>query len=218
MGQGHLDLIPSIRIRNLIEGTLRMGKISIILGSTRQGRQGEKVARWVQLQAAKRSDFESELIDLRDWSLPFLDIPVSPATVKDGNYGSDLINRWANKIKESDGFLIVTPEYNHGYPAVLKNAFDWVYAEWNRKPVAFVAYSAGPISGARVVEQLREVTIELQLVPLRFDVLVPNVTKMFDHDGNVADESWNKRLNTVLDHLVWWTNLLREARMQTARA
>lgn len=195
-----------------------MGKVTIILGSTRQGRQGGKVAQWVRQQAAKRTDFESELVDLREWALPFLDIPVSPASVKDGNYGPEVINRWASKIRESDGFLIVTPEYNHGYPAVLKNALDWVYAEWNRKPVAFVAYSGGPISGARVVEQLREVTIELQMVPLRFDVLVPNVSKMFDNDGNVADESWNKRLHNVFDHLVWWTNLLREARMQMAGA
>lgn len=191
-----------------------MSKVSIILGSTRQGRQGEKVAQWVRQQAAKRTEFESELIDLREWSLPMFDLPKSPAAVKDGEYGLDVINRWATKVRESDGFVIVTPEYNHGYPAVLKNALDWVYYEWNRKPVAFVAYSGGPISGARVVEQLKEVTIELQMVPLRFDVLVPNVTKMFDNEGNVADESWNKRLTTVFDHLAWWTNLLKEARAQ----
>jgi NAD(P)H-dependent FMN reductase len=188
-----------------------MNKISIILGSTRQGRQGERVARWVQTVAAARTEFQVEMLDLRDWPMPFYDQPVTPSMIK-GNYPHDIVNRWAGKIRDSDGFVIVTPEYNHGYPPVLKNALDWLYTEWNRKPVAFVAYSAGQIAGARSVEQLRLVSIELQLVPLRYDILIPAVQKQFNEAGEPLDESLNKRLNVVLDHLAWWTSTLKSGR------
>jgi NAD(P)H-dependent FMN reductase len=110
--------------------------IYIILGSTREGRKGEKVAKWVHSVAASRSDLDIELVDLRDWSLPFVHNADTPAS---GKYNVET-QKWADKIAQADGFLIVTPEYNHGYPAVLKNALDHLYAEWNGKPVAFVSY------------------------------------------------------------------------------
>ena len=188
-----------------------MTKISIILSSTRQGRQGERVARWVERVAKSRPEFEVELLDLRDWPLPFYDQAVTPSGLK-GVYPYEIVQQWAEKIATSDGFIIVTPEYNHGYPAVLKNALDWLYSEWNRKPAAFVAYSGGQISGARSVEQLRLVSIELQLVPLRFDVLMPSVQNQFSASGDLLDESWNKRLNGVLNHLAWWAETLKAGR------
>lgn len=192
-----------------------MSEIQIILGSTRQGRQGEKVARWVLRHATQRPEMNAALTDLRDWPFPFYDSPFSPAAAK-GDYGSDLANRWAQHIGHADGFILVTPEYNHGYPAVLKNALDTVYAEWNKKPVAFVSYSGGPGAGIRAVEQLRQVAVELQMVPLRQAVLIPSVSRTFDEAGDITDESYTKRLGTLFDQLIWWADLLRQGRVKAS--
>ncbi|HTX19838.1 MAG TPA: NAD(P)H-dependent oxidoreductase, partial [Bacteroidota bacterium] len=110
------------------------------------------------------------MIDLRDWQLPMYDEPISPVSNK-GIYTNPIGRKWADKIGEADGYIIVTPEYNHGYPAVLKNAIDWVFQEWRRKPVGFVSY--GNLGGARVIEQLRQVVIELQMLPIRNAVHIP---------------------------------------------
>ena len=146
-------------------------KIHIIIGSTRQNRFSEKIAPYIFGQLKKEEGVEAELVDLRDWPLPFFDEPMSPNMAK-GNYVNPLGRKWADKIKEADGYIIVTPEYNHGYPAVLKNALDWVFYEWAHKPVGFVSY--GSVSGARSVEQLRQVVIELQMHPIRNAIHLPN--------------------------------------------
>src|SRR3989344_8075712 len=178
-------------------------KIQIILGSTRQGRKSEMVGRWVLEQTQKRptsasqgetgEDFEYELIDLRDWDLPFYNELDSPNYL-DGKFSIDLAIKWGAKIAEADGFIIVTPEYNHGYPAVLKNALDYAYDGWNRKPVSFVSYG-GSAGGARSVEQLRLVAIELDMAPLRAGVYITQVSRAFDESGEkFKDEgNWNKR-------------------------
>lgn len=145
-------------------------KIQVITGSTRQNRFSEKPARYIFDELQKIEGVEAELIDLRDWPLPFFDEPSSPATLK-GNYSNEIAKKWAAKVGEADGYVIVTPEYNHGYPAVLKNALDWVFPEWNKKPVGFVGY--GNAGGARAIEQLRQVSIELQMVPIRNSINIP---------------------------------------------
>ncbi|PIR57717.1 MAG: nadph-dependent fmn reductase, partial [Parcubacteria group bacterium CG10_big_fil_rev_8_21_14_0_10_38_31] len=145
-------------------------KIKVIVGSTRQSRFSEKPAGWVLEELKKREGIEAELLDLRDFPMPFFDEAVSPA-MKQGPYQNEVVKKWTGKIAEADGFIIVTPEYNHGYPAVLKNALDYVYAEWNRKAVGFVSY--GSVSGARSVEQLRQVSIELQMAPIRSAIHLP---------------------------------------------
>ncbi len=178
-----------------------MSKIAIILASTREGRQGAKVAAWVHRVAETRKDHDFELVDLRDWPLPFYNLATSAAGAK-GEYGNELANRWSAAIRSFDGFIIVTPEYNHGYPAVLKNALDWLYSEWNDKPVAFVGYSNGPIAGARSVEQLRLVAVALQMITIRHDLLIPSVTKQFSETGEIADPSYVRRLETMLDHFL----------------
>src|SRR4051812_45778938 len=104
-------------------------KLFVIVGSTREGRYSDKPAHWILQELKARENVEAELIDLRDWPLPFFDDPLPPSQVNDGNYRSELTRTWAAKIKEADGFIVVTPEYNHGYPAVLKNAFDWISKE-----------------------------------------------------------------------------------------
>ena len=142
----------------------------VIIGSTRQNRFSEKPARYIFDELKKKENIQVELIDLRDWPLPFYDEVISPAVNK-GNYASELGKKWAAKVGEADGYIMVTPEYNHGYSAVLKNALDWVFPEWNGKPVGFVSY--GNAGGARAIEQLRQVVIELEMVPIRSAIHIP---------------------------------------------
>lgn len=179
-----------------------MLNIKIILGSTRQGRQGEKVARWILAEVSTRPGLEVELLDLKDWDLLMYQAPASPQA-----------DRWMKKIAEADGYIIVTPEYNHGYPAVLKNALDYPYKEWNNKPVGFISYSNGLGGGVRSVEQLKLVCIELQMAPIRATVAFPQVQDKFDEKNLVVDpESYSKTAGTFLDQLVWWGQALKTAR------
>src|ERR1700719_122064 len=136
----------------------QMTVISVIVGSTRQGRFSEKPAQWILQRLKSRGDIETRLLDLREFPLPFFDQPVPPAMPGRPPYENEMVKKWTAEIARSDGFIFVTPEYNFGPPAVLKNALDWVYPEWNRKAVAFVSY--GSALGARSVQQLRETAIE----------------------------------------------------------
>src|SRR5665213_1973426 len=146
-----------------------MPHIQIILGSTREGRSGEKVAKWVAKHASARTDFTSEVLDLKEFNLPFFDSAKSP-----GSSGiiAPAATAWSEAVAKGDGYIIVTAEYNHGYPAPLKNALDHLYKEWNNKPVAFVGYG-GMAGGSRAVEQLRQVVAELRMISIRECVLIP---------------------------------------------
>ena len=135
-----------------------MIRIAILTGSTRPGRVNEAVARWVYDLANQRTDAEFELVDIKDFNLPLLDEPVPPSQ---GQYSKAHTKRWAAKIASFDGFVFVTPEYNHGISGALKNAIDFLYAEWNNKAAGFVGY--GSAGGARAVEHLRLVMAELQV-------------------------------------------------------
>jgi NAD(P)H-dependent FMN reductase len=138
-----------------------MTTISVIVGSTRQGRFSEKPAQWILQHLQKRDGIEARLLDLRDFPMPFFDQPMTPAMPGRPPYENDVVERWTAEIAASDGFVFVTPEYNYGTSAVLKNAIDWVYPEWNRKAAAFVSY--GSAMGARGIQQLRETMIEVQI-------------------------------------------------------
>lgn len=181
-----------------------MIKIQIILGSTRPQRQSEKVGKWVFGQLSKNTGIEAELIDLRDWPLPFYNEVAGPSGLE-GNFSVEIAKNWGKKIKAADGYIIITPEYNHGYPAVLKNALDYAYEQWNNKPVAFVAYG-GIAAGSRSVEQLRQVAIELQMAPIREAVYIPMVWSGFDK------EVYNKRLDSLVKQLIWWAKALKTGR------
>src|SRR4026207_215391 len=133
-------------------------RISIISGSTRPGRNGEAVAKWVYEIAKKRTDAEFELVDIKDFNLPLLDEPVPPSR---GQYSKDHTKTWAAKIDSFDGFIFVTPEYNHGISGALKNAIDFLFREWNNKAAGFVGY--GSAGGVRAVESLRLVMGELMV-------------------------------------------------------
>src|SRR6267142_1622753 len=137
-------------------------RIGIVIGSTREGRFGEKPAHWIHEIAKQRTDLAFELVDLRDHLLPFFNEPRSPAY---GPVNNEAARLWAATLATLDGFIVVTPEYNHGPSAVLKNALDYAYTEFVRKPIAFVGY--GSVGAARAVEQLRLVTAELQMVSVR---------------------------------------------------
>jgi NAD(P)H-dependent FMN reductase len=184
-------------------------KIKVIIGSTRKGRFGEQPARWIYGEAVKRKELSVELLDLRDYPMPFFDEPVSPSMAKEP-YKNAAVSRWSQKIRDADGFIIVTPEYNHGYPGVLKNALDYLYYEWNKKPVGFVSY--GTVGGARSVEQLREVAVELQMVPLRYAVQIVNFWSELDEKGNLKTEKFKETADNLLSQLAWWAKVLKPVR------
>jgi NAD(P)H-dependent FMN reductase len=187
--------------------------ISVIVGSTRQGRFSEKPAEWILQHLKKRSGIDARLLDLRDFPMPFFDQAVSPAVPGHPPFDNDVVRKWTSAIGQSDGFVFVTPEYNYGPAAVLKNAIDWVYPEWNRKAAGFVSY--GSVMGARSVQQLREIAIELQLASVRSSVHVPVATLRAHYQGGDVDTGFAElegSAGKLIDDLLWWTAALKTAR------
>jgi NAD(P)H-dependent FMN reductase len=187
-------------------------RIQVIVGTGREGRFSERAADWVMARLRARDDLDAELVDLRDYPLPFYDQPVPPAYGR-REYPPD-VARWASKVDEADGYIVVTAEYNHGYPALLKNALDHAFPEFNRKPVAFVGY--GNVGGARAVEQLRLVAIELEMAPLRHAVhILPDVMRPVIQAQDTFDvelfAALDPRLDTLVADLLWWAAALRHA-------
>jgi NAD(P)H-dependent FMN reductase len=188
-----------------------MSKIGIILGSTRPGRNGEAVAKWVLDVASKRTDAEFELIDLLDYQLPHLDEAFPPAM---GQYTNPHTLEWAKKIASFDGFVIVTPEYNHSTSGVLKNALDYLFAEWNNKAVGFVSY--GSVGGARAVEHLRLVAGELMMADVRAQLALSLMTDFENYSLFLPNEHHEQMLGTVLDQVVAWSGALAHLRQPVA--
>ena len=189
----------------------RRPTILVIFGSTRQGRRGERVVTWLMDRLAARPEASFKLVDVRDLALPLFDAPVAPAR---GEIAPEAA-AWAAQVDQADGFLFVTPEYNHGYPAVLKNAIDHLYHQWVHKPAALVTYG-GFASGYRAAEQLRQVFVELTMVPVREQVglsLVPGVTPGLGAETGAASGPFLERaLDGLLEELLWWTRVLTPAR------
>jgi NAD(P)H-dependent FMN reductase len=185
-------------------------KLKVILGSTREGRKGAIVFDWLKKALPASPDFETEFLDLRDYSVPYYDYPGPASQIAD-----PAVKRWGAKIADGDAFIMITPEYNHGYTAVLKNAIDVLKGEWMKKPVAFVSYSMGPLAGARAVEQLRQVVIEMHMAPIRDAIHIPNLGQAFGKDGAPADEYLPKYLDILLEQLKWWALALKEGREKT---
>lgn len=183
-------------------------RIKIIVGSTRANRFSEKPAEWILGLAQARADLEVELLDLRDYPLPFFEEPFPPAYARD-NYSNPAVVKWRDKVKDGDGYIICTPEYNHGYPAVLKNALDYTYFSWGRKPVAFVSW--GGAGGTRGVEQLRLVAIELAMAPSRFAVHISNPW-LVKAISDIDTEQNRQSAAALLDDLAWWSRTLKTGR------
>ena len=191
-------------------------KIAVIISSTRPTRFGDKPAQWILDLAKQRPEFDVELVDLRNWPLPFFDEVASNAWVPTKN---ELGHRWQKKVAEFDGYIFVVAEYNRSITAALKNALDWAYNEWNRKAAAYVAY--GSVGGARAVEHLRLINVELQMAPVRQAVHIAAADfmplaqgkKTFADMPHLADGA-----KQMLDQLVWWTGALKAAREKTKTA
>jgi len=179
--------------------------IPVILGTARQGRESEHVARFVWEQTKKRSGVEAELIDVRNLPMRLDD---AGEQMKDPAFSAT--------VERCDGLILVTPEYNHGYPGLLKHALDMNLKEYIHKAVGICGVSAGPIGGARAIEQLLPVMRELGLVAIFEDVNFGKVGTLFDERGNLLDESYVRRVDKFLDELIWMSRVLRHGRENIA--
>lgn len=189
-----------------------MLKIALIVGSTRPNRFADLPVQWLVEGASARTDFKLDILDLREFQLPFFDEGISPS-MTNGEYATPQANAWRNRIGEYDGYIATVAEYNHGPTGVLKNAFDSAYVEWRRKPIGFVGY--GGVGGARAIEQLRTVAVELQMTPLKHEVNIgvePYIA-VANKDKSLNDYNFLiASRNDLFDHLVWWASALKAAR------
>jgi NAD(P)H-dependent FMN reductase len=188
-----------------------MTRIGIIVGSTRPGRKAESVARWVYDNASRRDGVAFEIVDLADYDLPHLDEP-APAAAGAGYEGAHT-RRWAARIASFDGFVFVTPEYNHSTSGVLKNAIDFLYVEWHNKAAGFVSY--GLSGGTRAVEHLRLVMGELQVADVRAQVGLSLFTDFTDQNELRPAPHHAPILATLLDQVIAWSDALAPLRRQT---
>jgi NAD(P)H-dependent FMN reductase len=184
-----------------------MPKIAIILGSTRPGRNGEAVAKWVLDIAKQRSDAEFELIDIAEYNLPHLDEAIPPSM---GQYAQPHTKAWAEKIDSFDGFVFVTPEYNHSTSGALKNAIDFLFAEWNNKAAGFVSY--GSVGGARAVEHLRLVMGELRVADVRTHVALSLSDDFEEYTTPAPRPHQEGKLTDLINELLVWAQALRTVR------
>jgi NAD(P)H-dependent FMN reductase len=190
-------------------------RVGIVISTTRQGRFGDKPAAWIRDLAAARGDLEVEIIDLRDYPMPFFDEVSSPFYVPPKN---EVAVRWGQKVASLDGFIFVTAEYNRGVPAVLKNALDYAYKEFNRKAAAYVGY--GGVGGARAVEHLRLISVELQMAPTRSGVHIggADFVGMLMQGKTFADmPHLDPTATAMLDDFAWWVHALKSARAATSQ-
>jgi NAD(P)H-dependent FMN reductase len=186
-----------------------MLRIAVILGSTRPGRKTEPVARWVFDHARQRGDAEYELVDIAEFDLPLFDEPVPPSQHK---YSKDHTKRWSEKIASFDGYVFVTPEYNHSTSGALKNAIDFLYSEWNNKAAGFVSF--GSSGGTRAVEHLRLIMGELQIADVRSQVALSLFTD-FENFSTFKPQALHERsLKSMLDQLVAWSGAMKSVRVK----
>jgi len=182
-------------------------KIAIVFGSTRPGRNGEAVSRWIYEIAKSRVDAEYELVDIKDYSLPLLDEPIPPSM---GQYSKEHTKIWSAKIDSFDAYVFVTPEYNHGIPGALKNAIDFLFKEWNNKVAGFVSY--GSAGGVSAVEQLRLVMAEVKVATVRAQVQLSLYTDFENFSIFKPHHIHEKSINTLLDELVAWAGAMKSLR------
>jgi NAD(P)H-dependent FMN reductase len=184
-------------------------RVLVVNSTTREDRFSEIVSPWVRAGLDRRVELEVDTLDLRDHRLPFFDGP--PPAKNPRRYPDDDVRRLAEQVDLADGYVILAAEYNHGYSAVLKNALDWTFVEWNRKPVSFVGW--GNVGGARAIEQLRLVAVELEMAPLRHAVHVLGTHMMATRAGEAdALAALEPRLDLLAEDLTWWGRALRAAR------
>ncbi|SMY07735.1 NADPH-dependent FMN reductase [Flavimaricola marinus] len=192
-------------------------KIAVIISSTRAARFADKPAAWLMAQAEKRDDFTAELVDLRDFDLPFFDEMASNKYMPSQDPKA---LAWQKKIAEFDGYVIVTAEYNHSITGALKNALDQAYVEWNRKPVGAIGY--GGVGAARAIEHLRGIAVELEMVPVRTAVHIGGADFIAVHpmgangEMETIEAHISDAATTMFDEIVWWANATMAARAPAA--
>ena len=190
-----------------------MLRIAIIVGSTRPNRASPQVAQWVLDLAKKRGDATYEIVDIADYDLPVLDEPMPPSM---GNYAHDHTRRWSETVAAYDGFVFVTPEYNHSIPGALKNAIDFIYREWNNKAAGFVSY--GSTGGARAVEHLRGIMAEVQVADVRAHVSMSMYTDFENWRVLKPDPRHEQQLGVLLDQLIAWSRAMQGVRAEKQAA
>ena len=189
-------------------------KIQVILGSTRPGRITERMAKWAVVEAAKRDDFEVELVDLAEYDMPFFNEAISPR-YNPSRTLSEPVQQFVAKIAEADGYVVVTPEYNHSIPGVLKNAFDYFDSQLTRKPVAIMSH--GSVGGARAAEQLKAIISEAGAAVMPRAIAMHGASELLDAEGKYVGDTSNpygndKMITFLLDDLAWWTATLAAGR------
>ena len=184
-----------------------MLKVGIIVGSTRPGRKAAAVAKWAYDLLKSRKDAEFEIVDIEDYKLPLLDEPVPPLM---GQYSKPHTKTWSAKIASLDGFIFVTPEYNHGTSAALKNAIDFLFHEWNDKAAGFIGY--GSAGGVRAVENLRLVMGEIKVAPVRAQVMLSLYTDFENFTIFKPHEHHDKTVHAIADEVVAWGGALKAMR------
>lgn len=190
-------------------------KIGIVVGSTRATRFADKPTEWIAGIARAHTDLDFEVVDLRDYPMPFFEEATSPAWAPSQN---EVAQRWQKKVEELDGYIFIAAEYNRGPTAVLKNAIDYAYNEWNNKPAAFVGY--GGVGAARAIEQLRLHAVEMQMAPIRTGVhiLMPDFVAVLQQGKKLEEfEHLNQSAAAMLNQLSWWARALKTARDEDAR-
>ncbi|HYT40093.1 MAG TPA: NADPH-dependent FMN reductase [Acidimicrobiia bacterium] len=186
-------------------------ELQIVVGSTRPGRAADRFLPWLLDRSGRHDRFSVRLLDLRDWDLPMFAEPTE--TLVAGRFTTPTVERWNGTLATGDAYLFVFPEYNHSVPGVLKNAVDHALgARLRNKPAGFVAYSGGPIGGARAVEHMVGITVEREMAPLRNAVLIGGAGRAFGGDGLPVDPMTDHALAILLDDLAWWGEALRRAR------
>jgi NAD(P)H-dependent FMN reductase len=187
--------------------------IKVLTGSVRPSRFNIQPAQWIYELTERRTDASVELLDLLDIQLPFLDEPIPPSQRQ---YSKDYTKKWSKKIDEADGFIFVTPEYNHGVSPVLKNAIDYLWYEWHYKPVSFVSYGS-QAGGTRSVEHWRGIAAELKLYDLREQIMFPDYWDDLDEKGRFQfTERHERTANKILDDLIFWAEIMKGARKKLA--
>lgn len=186
-------------------------KLAIIIGSTRNGRVGKRVASWVYENIQPNSGFEIEILDIASFNLPFFDEPTLPSEAG-GKYNSAVVTKWSQKITQTDAFIFVTPEYNHGLPSPLKNAIDWLYPEWGNKVAGIVSYSSGIGGGIRSAEQLRQVLAHLAVANVQLLVTIPRVQDSLFGDNSAIQQALKSSLTGQIAQLKNWAKALKSVR------
>ena len=185
--------------------------IPVILGSVREGRKSEAPAKYI-CEKIKAVGHTSVLVDFKELPLPFYDAPTVPVAYFKSRYPNSNAQKWSEIARAADAFVIVSPEYNHGYTAVLKNALDWGYLEFEKKAFGLVGVSSGSTSGARMIENLRPIIENFGAVAMRETIMIGPVEKYFSDDGSMINPELDKKIAGLLKSLVWWAEALKDKR------